>query len=147
MQLVEFFIWRNINTIYNSFFSTIACILIFIQPIFSLMVLPNRLRRNLIIAYSLIFVPYFTYKFMTNHMKSQISNGHLVWLFFDTNLLLYLLWLFFFLFSFIYRNNIFGFIFAIVLFCICYYNYYKDKTISSMWCWISNSSMICFAIY
>jgi len=150
MQLIEFFIWRNINnTFYNHIFSTMAATLIFIQPVITLMMISNvSLRNNLLVAYLVFFIPYFTYKFITNNMKSQVSNrGHLVWLFIDTNLLLFMGWLFFFLFSFIYTQNFYGFLFGIVLFLISYYNYYKDRTIGSMWCWVVNSSMIYFAFY
>ena len=150
MQLIEFFIWRNIdNKFYNHIFSTMAAVLIFIQPIISLMLLPNiSLRNNLLSAYSVLFIPYFIYKFITNNMKSEISNrGHLVWLFFDTNMLLFIGWLFFFLFSFFYTRSIRTVIFGIVLFLISYYNYYKDKTIGSMWCWVVNSIMIYYAFY
>jgi len=150
MQLIEFFIWRNINNkFYNHIFSTMAAVLIFIQPIISLMILSNiSVRNNLLIAYTAMFIPYFTYKFITDNMKSQVSNrGHLVWLFFDTNMLLFFGWLFFFLFSFIYTQNFYGLLFGIVLFFISYYNYYKDKTIGSMWCWVVNSIMIYYAIY
>ena len=150
MQLIEFFIWRNINnTFYNNIFSTMAAMLIFIQPIISLMLLPDiSLRNNLLVTYLVFFIPYFTYKFITNNMKSQISNkGHLEWLFFDTNMLPFFGWLFFFLFSFFYTRSIGVLIFGIVLFCISFYNYYKDKTIGSMWCWIVNSTMIYYAFH
>jgi hypothetical protein len=150
MQLIEFFIWRNINnTFYNHAFSTMATIVIFIQPIISLMLLPDvSLKNNLLVMYSAFFIPYFTYKFMTNNIKSKISNkGHLIWLFFDTNILLYIGWLFFFLFSFFYTQMFRSLIFGIVLFCISYYNYYEDKTIGSMWCWVVNSIMIYYAFY
>lgn len=150
MQLIEFFIWRNIdNNFYNHIFSTMAAILLFIQPLISLMLLPNiSLRNNLLAAYSVLFIPYFTYKCITNNMKSQISNkGHLMWLFFDTNMLLFFGWLFFFLFSFIYTHSIRTVIFGIVLFAMSYYNYYNDKTIGSMWCWVVNSIMIYYAVY
>ena len=150
MQLIEFFIWRNINNkFYNHIFSTMAAMLIFIQPVITLMMLPNiSLRTNLIIAYLIFFVPYFTYKFITNNMLSRISNkGHLVWLFFDTNPLLYFGWLFFFLFTFIYTQKIAGLLFGVILFFISGYNYYNDKTIGSMWCWIINLIMIYYAFY
>jgi hypothetical protein len=150
MQLIEFFIWRNINnTFYNHIFSTAAALLIFIQPIISLMLLPDiSLRNNLLVTYLVFFIPYFTYKFITNNMKSQISiKGHLEWLFFDTNILLFSGWLFFFLFSLFYTRSIEVVICGIVLFCISFYNYYNDKTIGSMWCWIVNSSMIGYAFY
>jgi hypothetical protein len=150
MQLIEFFIWRNIdNKFYNHIFSTMAAMLIFIQPVASLMLLPNiPLRNNLIFAYLVLSIPYFTYKYINNNMRSKISNkGHLVWLFFDTNMLLFFVWLFFFLFSFIYTQDFYGLIFGIVLFAVSYYNYYKDKTIGSMWCWGINSIMIYHACY
>ena len=150
MQLIEFFIWRNINNnFYNHIFSTIAALLIFIQPIISLMLLPNILLRNtLLIIYLLLFIPYFTYKFIGNNMKSRVSTkGHLEWLFFDTNMLLFFGWLFFFLFSFFYRREFGVIMFGIVLFCLSCYNYYKDKTIGSMWCWVVNSIMIYYAVY
>lgn len=150
MQLIEFFIWRNINnTFYNHIFSTIAAILLFIQPIISLMLLPNiSLRNNLLVMYSVFFIPYFTYKYITNNMKTKISNkGHLAWLFFDTNILLFFAWLLFFLFSFFYTRRIHGLIFGLVLFFISYYNYREDKTIGSMWCWIVNSIMLFYAFY
>lgn len=150
MQLIEYFIWRNIdNTFYNNIFSTMAAILIFIQPIISLMLLPDiSLRNNLLVMYLVFFIPYFIHKFINNNIRSQISNkGHLEWLFFDTNMLLFFGWLFFFLFSFFYTRSIGVLLFGIVLFCISWYNYYKDKTIGSMWCWIVNSSMIYYACY
>ena len=150
MQLIEFFIWRNIdNKFYNHIFSTMAAILLFIQPLISLMLLPNiPLRTNLLSAYSALFIPYFTYKFITNNMKSQLSNkGHLIWSFFDTNLILFMGWLFFFLFSFYYTRSIRTIIFGIVLLVISGYNYYKDKSIGSMWCWVVNSIMIYYASY
>lgn len=150
MQLIEFFIWRNVdNKFYNHIFSTMAAMLLFIQPLISLMLLPNiSLRNNLLFAYSVLFIPYFTYKYVSNNMKSQISNkGHLMWLFFDTNMLLFFTWLFFFLFSFFYTRSIRTVIFGSVLFAVSYYNYYNDKTIGSMWCWIVNSIMIYYAVY
>jgi len=81
-------------------------------------------------------------------MKASISNkGHLVWWFLDSNLLLLAIWLFFLLFSFIYNQNFYEIIFGIGLLFISVYNYYKDKTIGSMWCWAVNSIMIYYASY
>lgn len=150
MQLIEFFIWRNIdNKFYNHVFSTMAAMIIFIQPIVSLMLLPNiSLRNKLLSAYLILFTPYFVYKFITNNMKTQISDkGHLKWLFFDVNIVLYFVWLFFFLFSFICTTTIYASLFGIILFIISFYNYYNDKTLGSMWCWIINSIMIVYAFY
>ena len=150
MQLVEVFIWRNIdNKLYNHIFSTMAAMLIFIQPIVSLMILSNiPLRNKLLVAYLVVFIPYFAYMFITNQMKSSISNkGHLIWWFLGPNMLLLFGWVFFFLFSFIYTQTFYGFLFGAVLLCISFYNYYNDKTIGSMWCWVVNSVMIYYAFY
>lgn len=150
MQLVEFFIWRNIhNKFYNHIFSTMAAMLLFIQPVISLMLLPDvSLRNNLLLAYSVFFIPYFTHKFITNNMKSQISNkGHLEWLFFDSNMLLFSGWVFFFLISFLYTRSIRTILFGIILLFTSYYNYYNDNTIGSMWCWGVNSIMLYYAAY
>ena len=150
MQLVEVFIWRNIdNKLYNHIFSTMAAMLIFIQPIVSLMILSNiPLRNKLLVAYLVVFIPYFAYIFITNQMKSSISNkGHLIWWFLGPNMLLLFGWVFFFLFSFIYTQTFYGFLFGAVLLCISFYNYYNDKTIGSMWCWVVNSVMIYYAFY
>lgn len=147
MQLVEYFIWRNIHSTYNQFFSIVASMLLLFQPIISLMLL-DKWRQSLILTYLLIFIPYFTYKFMTNQMKTSISKkGHLLWSFLDTHIVMYFIWIFFFLFSFMYRQNYYGIVFAIGLFLFTFYHYYNDKTIGSMWCWIVNSIMIYFAFY
>ena len=150
MQLVEVFIWRNIdNKLYNHIFSTMAAMLIFIQPIVSLMILSNiPLRNKLLVAYLVVFIPYFAYMFITNQMKSSISNkGHLIWWFLGPNMFLLFGWVFFFLFSFIYTQSFYGFLFGAVLLCISFYNYYNDKAIGSMWCWVANSIMIFYASY
>lgn len=150
MQLVEFFIWRNVdNTFYNRVFSTLAATLLLVQPAVSLMTLPKLdLRNKLLAAYLMLFLPYFTYKLITNKMKSQKSSkGHLVWLFFDTNMALYFAWLAFFLFPFVYTRNFSGLAFALSLFFIAAYNYYNDLTIGSMWCWAVNAIMIYLAVY
>ena len=151
MQLVEFFIWRNINDKhYNHIFSTMAAMVIFIQPIASLMMLSNiNLRNKMLFTYLPIFMTYFIYKFATNKMVSRISsNGHLTWLFFDTKIkLVFFGWLFFFLFSLIYEKRYNELIFGLMCLLISCVNYYQDKTISSMWCWAVNSAMIFYAGY
>lgn len=150
MQLVEVFIWRNINNkFYNHIFSTMAAFVLFIQPITSLMMISNiSLRNKMISIYSLIFMSYFIYEFSNKNMMSRISrNGHLTWLFFDSNILLYFCWLFFFLFSFVYEKFDKELIFGISLLLISYVNYYEDKTVSSMWCWVVNSMMIFYSGY
>jgi hypothetical protein len=157
MQLIEFFIWRNIdNKFYNHIFSTMAAALIFFQPLASLMLLSNvSLRNTLLIIYITTATPYFIYKMLTKTMHSTVSKkGHLNWGFSDLNgvffgktLFAFVCWLFFFLFSLFYERKWSGFFFGLILLITSYYNYTNDQTVGSMWCWIVNSIMIYYAVY
>lgn len=156
MQLVEFFIWRNIdNPFYNKLFTICAVIVVlFIQPIVSLMMIKNSptLRNNLIVGYIIFLTYYFFSNYLNFDFHSKVSKqGHLIWRFndrgFKWNALYLLVWLFFFLFSLFYNKNIFGLLFAIVTICIAIYNYLNDKTVSSMWCWFANGMMLYYAAF
>jgi len=150
MQLIEFFIWRNINNkFYNNIFSICATLLVIIQPIMSIMILSNiKLRNLLLLCYLSLSIPYSIYKFNTKNIHSVISeSGHLRWKFFEVTPLLWIVWLFFLLFSFIYEQKYFGIIFGLVALFISFINYKKDHTMGSMWCWSVNSIMIYYAFY
>jgi len=150
MQLIEFFIWRNINNkFYNNIFSIMAILLLLLQPIASIMMLSNiQLRNILLFLYLLLAIPFSIYKFSTKHIHSVVSkSGHLVWNFFEANPVISITWLFFAIFSFIYEKKWVGTMFAIVALIIAFINYNNDNTVWSMWCWIVNSVMIYYAIY
>jgi|Laugrespbdmm15sd_2_1035082.scaffolds.fasta_scaffold10799_2 hypothetical protein len=150
MQLIEFFIWRNINNkFYNNLFSIIATLLLLVQPLVSIMILKNIELRNLLIySYLSLIIPFSIYKFSTNHVYSTVSKGgHLIWNFFDIPRESWFVWLFFFLFSFAYEKNWFAVIFSLVTLLITFINYKNENTIGSMWCWAVNSIMIYYAIY
>jgi len=150
MQLIEFFIWRNINNkFYNNFFSILGLLLLFIQPIASIMILQNIELRNLLLAsYLLVATPYSIYEFSTKHIHTLVSkDGHLKWALFQNHSILWVVWLFFFLFSFVYRKYWSGLLFAFITLLISFLNYINDETMASMWCWSVNSVMIYYAIY
>lgn len=150
MQLIEFFIWRNIdNKFYNNIFSILATLLLLLQPIFSIMILKNiNLRNALLISYLSLTFPYSVYKFSTTNIHSVISeSGHLRWKFFDTGPIIFIVWLFFFLVSFVYEKKWFGLFFGLITLIITILNYKNDNTVGSMWCWSVNSMMIYYAIY
>jgi hypothetical protein len=155
MQLFEFFIWRNINnSIYNGVFTILATLLLLVQPIATNMLITNKsVQQNMLMIYMICMVPFATYKFMTKKIHSTVSDmGHLQW-----NMLLdyknkedpviAIFWGLFFLFPLFYERNIFGFLFGTITLLIVIYNYYKDNTIGSMWCWVVNSIMIYYAVY
>jgi len=150
MQLIEFFIWRNIDDkFYNNIFSTMAALLIVLQPVASLMLLSNvPLRNALLMIYIATAAPYFIYKISTKTMYSTVSKkGHLIWSFFNNTLLTFGWWLFFLLFSLFYERKWSGFLFGFLSMCIFYYNYAKERTFGSIWCWVINSIMIYYAAY
>lgn len=150
MQLIEFFIWRNINNkFYNNIFSILGLLLLFIQPIASIMLLQNIELRNLLLAsYLLVATPYSIYQFSTKHIHTVVSKlGHLKWTIFQNPSIVWVAWLFFFLFSFVYRKHWSGLLFAFITLLISFLNYKNDQTMASMWCWSVNSVMIYYAIY
>jgi hypothetical protein len=153
MQLVEFFIWRNIdNKFYNNLFSIIAILLLLVQPITSLMMLSDTQLRNILLAsYSLIAFPFTIYNLLTVHTHSDVSkSGHLIWNFFgkeNRNPIIYFIWLCFFFFSFVYEKTWLGLIFGIFTLVVSAINYSNENSMWSMWCWVINSVMIYYAVY
>ena len=151
MQLIEYFIWRNIkNPFYNSFFTKSAIMLLLIQPITTIMLINNEILKKYMLAlYLILAIPFAIYRFSVKSVKSTVTNkGHLYWgLLLYNNEIYFLIWLFFFLFSFFYNQTYFAFLFGLIMLIISTYNYYNDGSIGSMWCWIVNSIMIYYAAY
>jgi len=154
MQLIEFFIWRNVNNpIYNKLFTIMATLLLLVQPIATNMLITNKsLQRSMLFLYLICMIPFAIYRFMTKNINSTVSKmGHLQW----NNVLknnkwdrvILIIWLLFFLFPLFYERQIFGFLFGLLTLLVIIYNYYKDDTIGSMWCWVVNSLMLYYAGY
>ena len=126
MQLIEYFIWKNINnSFYNQLFSGLASILLILQPIVSLMLLRNEsLRKTMLGVFLLLAIPYTIYQFATKRIYSDVNkNGYLVWNFFKTSPVLWVVWLFFFLFSFAY-NRLWSFVaFGLITLAITFLNF------------------------
>jgi len=147
MQLVEYFIWKKVDV------TMIAHLLIFIQPIMSLMLLPDmKLRMNMILGYLgvviiyLIFGDYDGYGFYSRitplkHLDWKLTKGTVL------NRLMIILWFFFFMFSFVYMGKWVLFLFGVITYLITFYNYMNDRSVNSMWCWMANGIMIYYAAY
>ena len=150
MQLVEYFIWRNLtNVVYNHLFSLVGAILLFLQPISSIMLITTNvaMRNRLIMSYLTMAVPYGTYKLYTGPINSSVSKmGHLRWNFLN-NAIVWIVWLFFFLFSFFVRHSWSSMAAGISLLAVAFVNFRNDNSMGSMWCWLANSSMIYWATY
>jgi hypothetical protein len=147
MQLIEYFIWKNItNKYYNSIFTMCAFILVFLQPIPSLMLLSNFLLRNILLAlYVIIAVPYIIYNIYSKKFGSIVSpSGNLIWNF-NINNVLFWLWVFLLLFSFLYEQQWGPVLFAIITFSIFIYKELSSS--GSVWCWFINSISVYLAVY
>lgn len=150
MQLIEYFIWKNINNkMYNHIFSVIAVLLLLVQPMASLMILTDTYLRNiLLLIYLVLAIPYSIYKFSTENVHSVVSkSGHLKWMFLNLSPLDLMAWMFFFLFSLFYEKKWIGVLFGVFTLIMSYFNYSRDQTVGSMWCWSVNSAMLYYAFY
>jgi len=148
MQLIEFFIWRNINNkYYNNLFSILAISLLVIQPIASIMIIKTTTMRNgLLFVYLLLAIPYSIYQFSTKKIHTIVSkNGYLDWYFFNNSFLVLFIWFFCVFFSIIYEKIWSLVIFSIIALIICFIKYRYSA--GSMWCWAINSIMIYYITY
>jgi len=146
MQLIEHFLWKNIKNKYNSVLTIAVCILLFFQPLASLMLLTNYgLKNILIIIYLLFGVPYMLYTILNKKFRSTVSpGGNLKWNIPMPDFAAWG-WLIVFLFSFIYEQKWFFVLFLITTLAIFIYK--EINTSGSMWCWVFNSISIYFAAY
>ena len=152
MQLIEFFLWRNLNNkLLNRIFSTLGQLLLFIQPITSLMLIKEiPLRNKMLLTYSIPAFSYFIYELNKKEFKTNVAkNGHLKWDWLDLdngyNRVFFLFWLFFLLFSLFVNKHYLGLSYTIALLIITYYSYNSLGTFGTLWCWSVNSFMLYFA--
>jgi hypothetical protein len=130
-------------------FSIIAVVVLFFQPVVSLMMISNiSIRNTLLTAYLVGAMPYSIYNFSTKNINSGVSKkGHLNWHFFKMPFALLLIWMPFFLFGLLHEGDIIAIIVGITFYALAVYNYYADKTVMTNWCWIVNSVFIYYLSY
>jgi hypothetical protein len=153
MQLIEFFIWRNLkHADMNRKLSIAGALLLMVQPIASLMLLQNIGLRNAMLAtYAIPAIVYFIYKVNTqdkfNTTVTKTGHLHWNWLNLTESKLLGVVWFLFLYFSIFAEKQYFvaGFI-TVVLLAASYYSYNKEGSYGSLWCWSINSLMIFYAI-
>jgi hypothetical protein len=155
MQLVEYFIWVNVDDVfYNKLFTYCAILIVFLQPITTMMTISNdKIKKILISSYLMIAVPYIGYSIYMyhNNIYSTVgADGHLKWNIFDERLfsissMMMGIWFLFFLFPLFYEKYILGLLFGMLTLLVMLYNYLKYYTVASMWCWIVNSIMLYYA--
>ncbi len=152
MQLIEFFLWRNLsNKDLNRLFSILGALLLMLQPVASLMLLNNiDLRNKMLALYSIPAFSYFIYQISIKDFLTSVSKtGHLKWDWIDLKAnkqIFFISWLFFLFFSLFYNKHYIGLAYTIALLIITLYSYKKDESFGSLWCWSINSLMIYYAV-
>ena len=147
MQLIEYFLWKNINNKKSvQTISIFGQLLVLLQPIASLMMLKNELLKWIMIGIysipaSILFIS------SNKNYKTTVLNGHLKWNWMPVSYLMYYIWLFFLLFSLVMNGYYSYVLIALFLFMITYWSNYANGTAGSLWCWSINLFMIFFAIY
>jgi len=144
MQLIEFFLWRNLNNSLNESLSKLASTLFILQPLFLILIIPTLSTLYMMLfIYSIFMLTYLFYKKMYSPINFHTSigkNGHLSWEFVNLKgyeTIFTLLYLLIYISTVFIINSPLLTIFLIPAFLISLL-YYKDNTFGTMWCWISN---------
>ena len=144
MQLVEYFIWKNIDNIeWNHIFSVIGLILLIIEPISTIFLIEAATLRNSMLLIYGLFIALIIYFYYPWKPYTRIAkNKHLQWDWWPQIKNFYIIiivWsLFFFIPLFIEKYYVF-LTFSMITATISYITYYNTGTAGSMWCWVANS--------
>ena len=153
MQLIEFFLWRNLNNItINKIMSTLGVLLLYVQPIASLLLLNNiQLRNKLLLIYSIPTFIFGIYNLFNANIHTILSpSGHLAWkwTFYNSKFIDFFVknfYLFFLFFSLIYNKYYQSIIiFLMYMLFILYFN--KDGSSGSIWCLSVNTIILYFLL-
>ena len=152
MQLIEFFLWRNLNdkTI-NKNLSMAAAALIIVQQIILMLMIKNiNVRYILLLIYTVLTISIFLYKITHDPLIFNTfigSNGHLSWEWMNWTKnepsLLFIALIFYVLPLLLVKNNILT-LFVMLSMLISLTGYYKYNTFGTMWCWSSNFFLLYF---
>jgi hypothetical protein len=151
MQLIEFFIWRNLeDKKMNKLFSILGAFLLIIQPIASLMMLKNnKLKWKMLTIYSIPALIYFIYQLNYHNFYTEVSKtGHLKWHWSISNYKItfaFIFYMYFLMYSIFVNKHYLLMFYALFLLLLSYYLYINDETVNSIWCWSVNSFMLYFA--
>ena len=154
MQLVEFFLWKNLkNAPMNKFLSKLASVVIIVQQVTLMLIIPSaEIRNNMLLLYAVFLGAFFLYKkiFSPNRFYTSIAtNGHLSWDWLNVkgnDNIWVVISLLFYLMPVYFIQNKAMFLFIFVLLGISLIFYFKDGTFGTVWCWASNFSLLYFIV-
>jgi hypothetical protein len=157
MQLLEYFIWKDIlHNKYNELLSRIGSVILILQPIFSLLTIENiRVKYVSLILYgfymvSLIIGPP---NAASNFSTVVGKNKHLQWNWMESiEVYKYVIYLCALIIpTFFWKQDKYHVIFALLILTLVmsYTLFSKDNTWGSMWCWtaISISIYLIFLVF
>lgn len=146
MQLVEYFIWKNLNEPYwNQFFSFIGLLVIVLEPVASIFLMKAGSLRNSILAAYAVFILSILYVYYPwNTYTTVAKNRHLYWKWWpqiQNKLLLYIVcftWIIFFFFPILIAKYYILAALTMGTIIITMVTFTISNSWGSMWCWIAN---------
>jgi hypothetical protein len=144
IQLVEFFIWRNINNKEkNKLYSDVAEKLLVIQPLLSILTITNNNFKIIGFIIYLIYIGILEIKRFSNKLSipnfSSIGkNKHLRWDWLTKNPYYIMIYLILLIGPILLWKDKFIAIISIITLIISLIFFAKDGTWGSIWCWSSN---------
>lgn len=135
IQLIEFFLWKNLkNKKMNEFLTSLALYIIIIEPLTIMLMIPNKI---ILISIVLCYILFLLISKSSTRITT-LKNGHLSWGWINKSTSSIFIYLFFFVFSMYLINNFLLFLFSTFTLIITLFFYFKDNTFGSMWCWSTN---------
>ncbi len=144
IQLIEYFLWKNINNKKNNeFYSKLGYLNITLEPIAACLLIDNlKLRYSSLILSTLLFIIYtFIYYKKIDFSTSISKNGFLQWnslKFYDHGFYYSIIWFLFFFGGIFLSKDIFIISISLLTFIYTLYNLSKHNGFASYWCSISN---------
>ena len=154
MQLIEFFLWKNLkNKSMNTLLSKIASFIVILQPLPLILMIPTlNIRYYVLGIYFIYMTLYLMYKSLYSPIQFSTyveKNKHLSWGW--ANLKGYeTIFIFiqplFYVVSLLLINNFVLSLFVILFLCLSIIFYFKNNTYGTMWCWITNLILLYFIV-
>jgi hypothetical protein len=149
MQLIEYFTWKHLhNKKINRLLSQLGMLLIFLQPLFFILI-PNNVKFNVKASLIALYLAFFFLLFISiknDFSMAKAPNGHLAWNWLKYPLPIVIIWLTFYLVILLYAKKYFIFAINTLIVLAIYYTYYKTNTWGSLWCWIANGLAVLLII-
>jgi hypothetical protein len=148
IQLLEYFIWTYIkHKKLSKFFSFLTFILIFFQPIIILCFTKYSylIKYYVILEALIVIILILFFNLQFDFVPRVAPSKHLAWNWTSNDIFMRyfgIVYILFFLGAIYLTGNYIIFVFSIITYLYSMYNYHKDGTISSMWCWIANIGIL-----